>query len=83
MNWSLILFNQLTKDAVVVQTRERPFTYSWLLILIALVAWMDPEDYQCMDVEAVKVCKGTRYQNLWWVEEDNRQADCVIHFWVY
>ena len=29
-----------------------------LLILIALVAWMEPDDYQGMDVEAVKVCKG-------------------------
>ena len=43
---------------MVVQAGERPFTYSWLLILITLVAWMDLDDYQGMDVEAVKVCKG-------------------------
>ena len=55
MNWSLFLLNQLTEDAVAVQDGECPFTYSWLLILIALVAWMEPEDYQRMDVEAVKV----------------------------
>ena len=55
MNWSLFFLNQLTKDAVAVQAGEQPFTYRWLLILIALVAWMDPEDYQRMDVEAIKV----------------------------
>ena len=44
---------------------------------------MVPEDYQKMMVEVVEVCKGTRYQNLWWVEEPDRQAYCAIHFWVY
>ena len=42
MNWLLFLLNQLTEDAVVVQFEEQSFTYSWILILIALVAWMDP-----------------------------------------
>ena len=55
---------QSAKDAVVVQVGERPFTYSWLLILIALVAWMELVDYQGMDVKEVKVCKGARYQNI-------------------
>ena len=83
MNWSLFLLNQLIEDAIAVQARERPFTYSWLLILIALVSWMDPEDYQRMMVEAIEVCKNARCQKLWWVEEPSRQADCAIHFWVY
>ena len=77
MNWFLFLLNQLIEDAVAVQAGERPFTYSWLLILIALVAWMDPEDYQRMMVEAIEVCKNARCQKLWWVEEPSRQADCV------
>ena len=80
MNSSLFLLSQLTEDVVIVQDEERPFTYSWLLILITLVAWMDPEDYQRMDIEAIKVCKGVRYQNLWWVEEPSRKEDCTIHF---
>ena len=57
---------------MVVQEGERAFTYSWVLILIALIAWMEPVDYEGMDVEAVKVCKGARYQNMWWVEEPTR-----------
>ena len=71
MNWSLFLLNQLLGDALVAQTGQ-PFSYSWLLILIALIAWMEPEDYQPMAVAAVKVCRGARYQNLWWVEEPSR-----------
>jgi len=37
MNWSLILLNQLLEDRIIVQDGEKPFTYSWLLILIELV----------------------------------------------
>ena len=82
MNWSLFLLNQLLEDVLAAQT-GRPFTYRWLLVLIALVAWMEPEDYQPMAVDAVKVRHGARYQNLWWVKEPSQQEECAIHFWVY
>ena len=54
------LLNQLMEDAKAAQAGARSFTYSFLLILIALVAWMEPEDYQGMDVKAVEVCKGAK-----------------------
>ena len=82
MNWSLFLLNQLLEDSLAAQD-GRSFSYSWLLILIALVTWMELEDYQPMEVDAVKVCCGTQYQNFQWVEEPSQQADCAIHFWVY
>ena len=44
---------------------------------------MNLEDYQPMSVVAIKVCKGARYQNLWWVEEMSRHTDYTIHFWIY
>ena len=75
MNWSLFLMNQLVEDAEATKAGARSFTYSWLLILIALVAWMEPEDYQGMDVKVVEVCKGARYQNLWWVKEVDKMVD--------
>ena len=53
------------------------------MIIIALVAWMEPEDYQPMAVDAVKVRHGARYQNLWWVKEPSHQTECAIHFWIY
>ena len=75
MKSSLFMMNQLMEEALAVQAEEWAFTYSWLLILITLMAWMEPVDYQGMDVEAVKVCKGAQYQNLWWVEEPTRKED--------
>ena len=83
MNWSLFLMNQLAEDVVAAQVGERPFTYSWLLILIVLVAWMEPVDYRGMDIKAIEVCKGARYQNLWWVKEEKRMVDYSIKFWIY
>ena len=82
MNWSLFLLNHLLNNALGAQSRH-PFSYSWLLILISLVAWMEPKDYQPMTIEAVKVFHGAHYQKLWWVEEPSRQKYCVIHFWIY
>ena len=61
--------NQLTDDALAVQVGKGPFTYRSFLILIVLVAWMKPEDYQGMDVEEEKVCKGAWSQNLLYVKE--------------
>ena len=66
------------EDAEAAQEGAISFTYSWLLILIALVDWMEPEDYQGMDVKAVEICKGARYQNLWWVKDAERAVDCLI-----
>ena len=40
------------------QVSEIPFAYSWILILIVLVASMEPDDYQGMDVKAIEVYKG-------------------------
>ena len=57
MNWSLFLLNQLLEDALVSQNGWT-FSYSWLLILIALITWMEPEDYHPMTIEAETVCQG-------------------------
>ena len=42
--------NYFVEHAVAVQVGERPFTYNWFLILIMLMAWMEPYDYQGMEV---------------------------------
>ena len=57
------------------QAGERPFTYSWLLILIVLVDWMEPDDYQGTDSKVIEVCNGARYQNLLWVKEAERMVN--------
>ena len=57
------------EDAVAMQAGLHFFIYNWILILIALVGWMDSDDYQGMEVEVVKFYKGACYQNLWWVRD--------------
>ena len=83
MNCSLFLMNHLMEDAVAVQAGPSPFAYSWLLILIVLVARMELDDYQGMDMDTVKVFKGAHYQNLWWVKEYDGINDCVVQFQIY
>ena len=83
MNWSLFLLNQLTEDLMLVQEGKQPFTYIWMIILIYLVAWMDPKNYQGMDFMVAHVCKGARYQKLWYLIQDDQLKHCTIHFWLY
>ena len=65
VNWSLFLMSWIVEDAKATHAGARSFTYSSLLIFIMLVGWMEPKDYQGMDVKAIEVCRGARYQNLW------------------
>ena len=62
--WALFLLNQLMEYTTLVHEGKRPFTYSWLLILIALVGWMEPKYYQGMEVGMMNTCKGVTYQNI-------------------
>ena len=45
MNWSMFPLNKFMEDVVLIQEVGKTFTYSWLLILIALVGWMEPTSY--------------------------------------
>ena len=84
MNQPLLLLNQLMEDVILAHKGRSPFTYSCLLILIALVVWMEPKYYQGMDVEAVEVtCRGVQYQNLWVLEDKEQQIDCKVQFYLY
>ena len=64
MNWLFLLLSQFMEDAMIVQEGKWKFRYSWLLILIALVTWMELANYQGMDVAVGQVCKDAMYQNL-------------------
>ena len=57
----MFVLSRLLDDVFSTQAKERSFSYSWLLILIALVTWMESEDYQLVSVSAENVCKGTWY----------------------
>ena len=44
MNWLTFLLNQFLIDCEEAQDKGTEFHYSWLLILIALSMWMEPDD---------------------------------------
>ena len=83
MNWYLFLLNELMEDTILAQEVGKPFTYSRLLILIALVGLMEPKYYQGMEVDIVNICKGDRYKNLWALNNKERQNDNNIQFYLY
>ena len=81
LNWSQYLLNELLEDVKKVQAKGSAFHYSWLLILISFVVWAEPTNYQGVDV--LVLCRGIRYQNLWFDKElSQRQKDNNIEFFL-
>ena len=71
------------KEAVLAKKVGNPFTYSWILILIALVGWMEPTHYQGMETKVVNVCRGVQYKNLWALNKKERKINNIIQFYIY
>jgi hypothetical protein len=64
MNWATFFLNQFLIECEEVQDKRTKFHYTWLLILIALLAWREPNDTQFFGVKD-KPCLDARYHNLW------------------
>jgi hypothetical protein len=78
----MFLLNQFLIDCKEAQDKGMEFHYAWLLILIALVAWREPEDTQFLGAMK-KPCLAARYVNLWHTVHKERQLDNNIMFYVY
>ena len=52
----------------VMQEKGRPFHYSWLLVLIALVGWKEPTEAQFVDVPP-HIPGAARYASLWVLQD--------------
>ena len=48
-NWFAYLAREFLEDAHDAQEKGRPFHYSWLLILIALIGWKEPTEAQFVE----------------------------------
>ena len=48
-NWAAYLTREFLEDARDAQEKGRPFHYSWLLILIALIGWKEPTEAQFVE----------------------------------
>ena len=82
MNWLTYLLNEFFTDVVDAQEKGKFFSYSWLLILISVVAWDELPHYQGVDV--LMPCRGVQYQNLWYDKDNVRQQkDNNVEFYLH
>jgi hypothetical protein len=72
MNWESYLVNELEKDYREVQDQGYEFHFSWLLILIAFVAWEMPEGATFPEVEPSKPL-AMRCTTLWYSSDMVKQ----------
>jgi hypothetical protein len=82
MNWVQYLVNQLELDCREAQDQGYEFHFSWLLILIAFIAWELPEGATFLDIEpfeplAMKFC------TLWYSSDMNKQWQSNVVFHAY
>jgi hypothetical protein len=82
MNWETFLLNQFLIDCEEAQDKGTEFHYAWLLILIALSSWREPDDTQFLGVKE-KPCLAAWYQNLWYTTHKARQMDNNVAFYIY
>ena len=48
--WAEYIAREFLEDVCDAQEKGRPFHYSWLIVLIALVGWREPTEAQFVDV---------------------------------
>jgi len=69
-------------DCEEVQYKGFELQYSWLLILITLSSWREPNDNQFLEVKE-KPFLVARYQNLWYTMHKAHQMDSHVAFCIY
>jgi len=69
-------------DCIEAQDKGTQLHYAQLLMLIALVAWKEPQDTQFM-LATNKPCLAMRYTNLYHTKQKERQLNNNIIFYIY
>jgi hypothetical protein len=72
MNWSKYLADQLELDCREVQDQGYEFHFSWLLILIAFIAWEMPEDVVFPETLPFEPL-AAKFSTLWYTTDMRRQ----------
>jgi hypothetical protein len=80
MNWASYLINELEKDCREAQDQGYEFHFSWLLVLIAFVAWKMPEGATFPEVEPSEPL-AARFSTLWYTNDMAKQwkSNTVFH----
>jgi hypothetical protein len=80
MNWVKYLVNQLDIDYREAQDQGHEFHFSWLLILIAFIAWELPEGATFPDIDPFEPLVA-KFSTLWYLNDMNKQwqSNAVFH----
>ena len=70
-NWADHIVKEFLEDVLDAQ-EKRPFHYSWLLVLITLVGWREPQETQFVDVPP-EMPYAARYASLWHSQNKDSQ----------
>jgi hypothetical protein len=82
MNWAKYLVNQVELDCCESQDQGYEFHFSWLLILIAFVAWEMFEGATFPDIEPFDSLVAN-FTTLWYSSDMNKQWQSNIVFHTY
>jgi hypothetical protein len=80
MNWVSYLVNQLEQDCREAQDQGYEFHFSWLLILIAFIAWEMPEGVTFPEIESSEPL-AVKFTTLWYSSDMEKQwqSNAVFH----
>jgi hypothetical protein len=79
MNWVKYLVNQMELDCREAQDQGYEFHFSWLLILIAFIAWEMPEGATFPDTEPFEPL-AAKFSTLWYSNNMKRQWKSNVVF---
>jgi hypothetical protein len=82
MNWEKYLINQLELDCRQAQDQGYEFHFSWLLILIAFIAWELPEGATFLEIEPFEPL-AAKFCTLWYSSDMNKQWQSNVVFHAY
>jgi hypothetical protein len=82
MNWAQYLVNQLELDCIEAQDQGYEFHFSWLLILIAFIAWELPEGATFLEIEPFEPL-ATNFCTMWYSNNMNKQWKSNVVFQAY
>ena len=82
-NWAVYITKEFLEYVYYMQEKGRPFHYSWLIVLIALVGWQEPTEVQFAAIPP-DLPGAVRYASLWVSQDKTLQQmkNCVFAFYM-
>ena len=80
-NWAEYIVKEFLEDVQDAQEKGRPFHYSWLLVLIALVGWREPLETQFRDAPE-NTFDAAKYASLW-VSQDKKHQQMTNYVFAF